>query len=495
MSETVANLIRRGLYLDSVALMRVAHELEARPGIAAAALLIGTEANKSILANADLLRDEGRGSSANDLVVAVRGEADAVAAALAAAEAALERPNSRSTGAAALRPRSIASARSVLPGANLALISVPGAFAAYEARRALAQGLHVMLFSDNVPLADEIALKRDAAARGLALMGPDCGTAAIAGVPLGFANAVPRGPIGIISASGTGAQEIASLIARRGSGISHILGVGGRDLSAEVAGMMTFAAIDALEADDATARIVIVSKPPDIAVMRRVAERVRGSAKRFVLCFIGATLEQLPEGGLFAPTLKAAAEAALGHPLDQPVLPLPALPPERRWIRGLFCGGTLCAEAQSILVGAGEQVTSNVPVSGAAKNGSAESHTLIDLGADEYTLGKPHPMLEPSLRRPAVAAALADPTAAVVLVDVVIGHGAHADPASELVAGIRGSGGLDRPAIVASVCGTEADPQVYSRQVEILERAGVLVLPSNADAALFAARIVTRRRP
>jgi FdrA protein len=493
-SATVANLVRRGLYLDSVALMRVAHELEARPGIASAALLIGTEANKAILANAGLLRDEGRAASANDLVVAVRGEGGAVAASLAAAEAALDRPAAHAGSAPALRPRSIASARSLLPGANLALISVPGAFAAYEARRALGQGLHVMLFSDNVPLAEEVALKRDALARGLMLMGPDCGTAAIAGVPLGFANAVPRGPIGIISASGTGAQEIASLIARGGSGVSHIIGVGGRDLSAEVGGAMTLAAIEALEADAATERIVVVSKPPDVAVMRRVAERVHGSTKRFVLCFIGATLEQLPDDGLFAPTLKAAAEAALGHPLEQPVLPLPALPPERRWIRGLFCGGTLCAEAQSLLVGAGEPVSSNVPVSGAARNGAAESHTLIDLGADEYTVGKPHPMLEPSLRRPALAAALADPTAAVVLADVVIGHGAHPDPAGELAAGIgrRSAGG---PAIVASVCGTEADPQVHSRQVESLARAGVLVLPSNADAALFAARIVTRRRP
>jgi FdrA protein len=492
-SGTIANVVRRGFYLDSVALMRIARELEALAGIEAAALLIGTEANKSILLGAELLRDEGRAASANDLIVAVRGDARAVGAALAAAEAALEKPGARAAGHETPRPRSLASARSLLPGANLALISVPGAFAAYEARRALAQGLHVMIFSDNVALADEVSLKRAAVARGLLLMGPDCGTAMIAGVPLGFANAVPRGPIGIVSASGTGAQEIASLIGRAGSGVSHIIGVGGRDLSAEVGGAMTFSAIDALAADAGTERIVIVSKPADPAVMRRVADRAEAAGKPAVLCFIGAALEQLPEGGRSAPTLKAAAEAALGRPLDQPVLALPLLAAGRRWVRGLFCGGTLCAEAQSILVGAGEQVGSNVPVPGAAKGGDSGRHTLIDLGADEYTVGKPHPMLEPGLRRGPLAEALADPTAAVVLVDVVIGYGAHRDPAGELAASLA-SRPADGPAIVASVCGTAADPQNYARQAETLRKAGVLVLPSNADAALFAARAVTRRR-
>jgi FdrA protein len=325
-------------------------------------------------------------------------------------------------------------------------------------------------------------------------MGPDCGTAMISGVPLGFANAVPRGPIGIVSASGTGAQEIASLIARHGSGIAHIIGVGGRDLSGPVGGAMTLAAIDALAADPATEQIVIVSKPPDPAVMHRVSERAAAAKKPVVLCFIGAGLEELPESGRFAPTLKAAAEAVLGRPLEQPVLPLPAVVPGRRWVRGLYCGGTLCAEAQSILVGAGEHVASNAPVPGAVRNGGTDRHTLFDLGADEYTIGKPHPMLEPGLRRAALADALADPTAAVILVDVVIGYGAHRDPAGELVAGLgsRADGG---PPVVASVCGTDADPQGYSRQAETLRQAGVLVLPSNADAALFAARMVTRRRP
>jgi len=493
MSATIANVVRRGFYLDSVALMRIARELESRPGIDAAALLIGTEANKSILAEAQLLRAEGREASANDLIVAVRGDEASVGAALAAAQDSLEKPESRAAGRDTPRPRSLASARSILPGANLALISVPGAFAAYEARRALAQGLHVMIFSDNVALADEVSLKREAVARGLLLMGPDCGTAMIAGVPLGFANAVPRGPIGIVSASGTGAQEIASLIARAGSGISHIIGVGGRDLSAEVGGAMTLAAIDALAADTQTERIVIVSKPADPDVMRRVADRAETAGKPVILCFIGAALEQLPEGGRSAPTLKAAAEAALGRPLDQPVVASPAQAPTRRWVRGLYCGGTLCSEAQSILVAAGEQVASNVPVPGAMKGGGAGRHTLIDLGADEYTVGKPHPMLEPSLRRAALAEALADPTAAVVLVDVVIGYGAHRDPAGELAATLRGRSS-DGPAVVASVCGTDADPQNYTRQAETLRQAGVLVLPSNADAALFAARLVTRRR-
>src|SRR5580704_9603583 len=98
-----------------------------------------------------------------------------------------------------------------------------------------------MIFSDNVPIAEEASLKHEARERGLMVMGPDCGTAIIGGVPLAFANAVPRGDIGIIGASGTGIQEVSTLIARAGRGVRHAIGTGGRDMHAEVGGLTTLA--------------------------------------------------------------------------------------------------------------------------------------------------------------------------------------------------------------------------------------------------------------
>ena len=492
----VVNRVRAGFYLDSVALMRASRTVEERAGVEAAALMIGTEANRALLDDAALLAEAGRGAGANDLIVAVRA-ADAAAAegAIEAALELLDRPAPATAGASEWVPRSLDTALRALPGANLAIVSVPGAFAAREARRALARGLNVMVFSDNVSVADERALKEEARARGLLMMGPDCGSAIIAGAPLGFANAVNRGEIGIVAASGTGLQEVSCLIARAGGGISHAIGVGGRDLSDAVGGITTLAAIDALDADAATQRIVLISKPPGAAVTARVFERIAASAKPFTVCFFGLDAPVVPANAAFTPTLRAAAEHALGGAtLGADFDPPPAgRDPGRHRIVGLYAGGTLCAEAETILIAAGEAVRSNVPIPGALplSPGDADGgHVLIDLGADEYTLGRPHPMIEPAVRREALARALADDSAAVILLDVVIGHGAHHDPAGA-IAGVL-AGVTRRPAVVASVCGTDGDPQVYGDQVEILRRAGAIVAPSNAHAAEAALAVIGR---
>ena len=259
--SVVANLVRRGFYADSVALMRASRSIAALPGVAQASLMIGTPGNKALLKDSRLLAAAGQAAQPGDLVIAVRArDAIAAQAALAAAGRLLDSPPTAQAGVA--RVRSLGAALGVLPGANLALISVPGEFAAAEARRALERGLHVMMFSDNVPLDDEVALKRFAAEKGLLLMGPDCGTSLIAGTPLAFANAVPRGDIGIVAASGTGLQEVSCLLARAGRGVSHAIGVGARDLYEEVGGLMTLAAIDALDADPGTRHVLIISKPP-----------------------------------------------------------------------------------------------------------------------------------------------------------------------------------------------------------------------------------------
>jgi FdrA protein len=452
------NRVERGRYLDSVALMRVSRSLEALPGVQAAALLIGTPANKALLRNAGLLGAEGEQATPNDLVIAVRGAkaAEAVESGLRLLLETKQEP-----AGALPRARSLNGALELLPDANLALVSVPGEFAAYEARSALERGLHVLVFSDNVPLEEEIALKQLARDKGLLLMGPDCGTALIAGTPVAFANAVPRGDIGLVSASGTGLQEVSSLIARLGGGVSHGIGVGGRDLDARIGALGTLAALQALEQDPATSKIVLVSKPPAAEVAKRVLERIERSTKPCVVCFLG-----LRAPGV-ARTLTEAAERATGRKLA----PLASAPADRipgGRVRGLYCGGTLCAEAELIF---------------RAKNLSG--HAFVDLGADELTRGRPHPMIEPELRNDHVKRALADTAVSLILVDVVLGYGAHENPAAVLVKAI----GKEKP-VIASVTGTDQDPQVWSRQVAILREAGVIVAASNAQAAELAASLV-----
>ena len=502
-SSLVFNRVRRQTYMDSVALMRLSQTLSDRPGVTAATLMIGSESNKGIVEEAGLLTDDGRNASANDLIIALRAETrEAGESALEEASRLLEQPLLGGNASEEdWSPRTLSTALDALSDANLALISVPGEFAGDEARKALHQGLHVMIFSDNVSVEEECSLKREAKERGLLMMGPDCGTALIGGTPLAFANAVPRGNIGIVSASGTGLQEVSSLVARAGEGISHGIGVGGRDLSDAVGAMTTLMAIDALDEDPATRCIVLISKPPGERIARIVLDRIERSHKPFSVCFVGLETMDGPANAHFASTLKAAAEHVLERePLDVDIA-YGAIASEltarlengRRWIHGLYSGGTLCAEAQAILRATGREIRSNVPIPGvrAVVNQDTSGHTLLDLGADEYTVGRPHPMIEPSVRNGVLDRSLRSPETGVVLLDVVIGFGAHENPAAE-VAGALAEVKGNRPVVIASVCGTEEDPQVYSDQVRILEECGVTVAPSNADATHLALEVLKR---
>jgi FdrA protein len=458
--------------------------------------MIGTPSNLDLLDNAKLLAGASRKATGGDLILAIRARDEATAAsALAKAEILLERPTVGHTGTNTLRPRTLRSAQDNLPAANLALISVPGDFAAAEARKALRAGLNVMLFSDNVSLSEEVSLKREAVAAGLLVMGPDCGTAIIGGVPLAFANQIPQGAIGIIGASGTGIQEVSSLIAQAGYGVSHALGVGGRDLSDPVGGISTLAALAMLEADSATRHIVLISKPPSPSVAKRVIDTLAHSEKPCTVCFLGADAPSLPANVSFARTLKAAAELATGRssknkkPEFKPIIP--HVPPGRQRIHGLFCGGTLSSEAQVVFLDQGVSVASNAPIPGAEAIGSGTSHVLIDLGSDEYTRGRPHPMIDPTVRDEELTKALVDPTLAVILLDVVIGFGAHPDPAGTIVR-VVAAAGTERPIVVTSVTGTDDDPQDRRTQMAKLVDGGIVVAPTNADAATLALSCLVR---
>lgn len=491
MSGLIVNEVRKGFYLDSVALMRFSRSIAGLEGIEEAALMMGTPANRQIMADAGLLSEPGEKAEGGDLVIAIRARDEAAAdIALKQSNELLEQPASMGGDGATWRPRTLRAAVKTTPDANLALISVPGDFAIAEARKAIRRGLHVMIFSDNVDLNEEAELKREARDLGCLVMGPDCGTAIINGVPLAFANVVERGPIGIVGASGTGTQEVSCLIAQGGGGISHAIGVGGRDLKPEVGAISTLMAIDALDADAGTQHIVLISKPPEPAVAKAVLERIGKSTKPATICFIGADEMAMPANATQVSTLKAAAACALGKDVavaEQLVQSSLKSPDGRSKVDGLFSGGTLCAEAQVVFQGAGEAVVSNAPIPGVeGLDGSAEAHRMIDLGEDEYTKGKPHPMIDPTVRDDMIVAALKDKDVGVVLVDVVIGYGAHADPAGHLSEIIRVHGGKGGPLVIASVTGTEDDPQKRSTQIKTLEAAGIHVAPTNADAAGWA---------
>ncbi len=514
---TVKLLIKASEYHDSVTLMLVARELTALPGVQDAAVVMGTESNKSILAQSGLLTAEASAAGPNDLVIAVSSEGDP-AEALQEAEKLLARKQAAAEGDD-FRPKTIRGAVKTRPEANVCIISIAGRYAADEAEEALQNGMHVLLFSDNVSLEDEIALKTYAREQGLLLMGPGAGTAILNGVALAFANVIPAGPGGVVSAAGTGLQETSTLLAKCGVGLTQGIGTGGRDLKKEVGGIMFLEGLKALQEDPATQIICLVSKPPADEVRQKVLEQVLMSSKPTVVCLLGGEPGQpqpashvyitttLEEAGLLAAKLGGAdiPDPRESIAADKAELALLAgelrqkLQPGQKYLRALFSGGTLCYEAQVIwrdLIQA--PVYSNAPLRKElhmADSTRSQQHAAVDLGEEEFTVGRPHPMIDNDLRIRRLMQEARDPETAVILLDVVIGYGAHPDPAGELGQAIRQARGLAAAQgreilFIASVTGTEQDPQSLSRSVATLRSAGVIVRNSNASAARLAGMII-----
>jgi FdrA protein len=514
---TTLQCVIKNLYRDSVSLMQFSEKLRLLQGIQQASAVMATENNISLLVEAGLL--QGRvPPSPNDLLLVVEGQDDsAVSAALDHAEAMLKQKSTESGegGVRHVPPRSIQMGLEAIPSANLVLISTPGEYAAAEARKALQLGMHVMMFSDNVSIEEEIPLKRYACDHDLLVMGPDCGTAIINGIPLGFANVVRRGEIGVVAASGTGLQQVTSLIDRFGAGVSQAIGTGGHDLKSEVGGITMLQGIAALTADPATKVILLVSKPPSPDVMKNVLEKAAQSGKPVVVEFIGADPASITKANLMAvKTLEDAATASVllskgqaikkfssSLPVKYRSLVEPArkkLKKGQKYIRGLFSGGTFCYETVLLLTESLGKVYSNTPIK---KDDQIPNvwksleHTVIDLGDDLFTQGRPHPMIDFRLRNERMLQEARDPETAVILLDVVLGYGSNTDPAGELVPAIRAAQKLAWKArrkliFVGSVCGTNSDPQNLSRQEAMLWEAGVILTDSNAQAARLAAAMV-----
>jgi FdrA protein len=509
-------VIRKSQYYDSVFLMRIAKTLGDEPGVEQSAVVMATEANKELLAKIKITGSAIDAAGPNDLIVAVSaGDSAVVERLLASID---ERLQSFSSAIKKSNYRTLDEAAQANPDSNLVVISVPGHYAAREAHKALEKGRHVFLFSDNVALDDEVELKQFARQHNLLVMGPDCGTCLIGGVGIGFANRVRRGPVGVVGASGTGIQEFTSLVHQAGSGISHAIGTGSHDLSDAVGGITTLMGLDLLEADAMTRVIAIISKPAGGETLNRITERMRACRKPVVACFIGLdrSLQSISPFFHQAQTIDEAAKICLsqvtgkapeGFMVEKDSLKTRAREaaaawrPGQRYLRGLFAGGTFCFQAQHVLRDLGIQVYSNSPLDRRFRLKNPElslEHTVIDLGDDYFTTGKPHPMIDATQRRKRILAEAADPEVAIILLDFILGAISSPDPVGDLAGAIHEAKKMaaargDHLTIVASVCGTDQDPQGLERQTKLLEQEEVIVFSTNAQAARFCAELVSSR--
>jgi len=506
-------VIRKDQYYDSVFLMGISKRISDVQGVQRNAVLMGSETNKGLLADIGIRDAQIDAAQPNDLIVAVIAETPQIVSEVLAKldEFLLGGVQVATTS----NPHSFEEGLAQKPNANLAVISVPGEYAAREARKALEAGLNVFLFSDNVSIEEELELKQFAAEKKLLVMGPDCGTSLIGGVGIGFANVVRKGSIGAIGAAGTGLQEFTSQVHNAGFGISHAIGTGGHDLSDPIGGLTTFAALDALEADPATKIIAVISKPPGAKTLARLSERFKTCAKPVIGCFLGARAASQKANGNFyrASTIDEAVQLSI--PLAGGAIASDKIEftseeqewiahekgswsSEQKYVRGIFAGGTFCYQSQQIFRDAGIIVHSNAPLD--AKNKLRDSdqsleHTLVDMGSDEYTLGKPHPMIDGTLRKQRILTEAHDPQTAILLLDFILGYNASMDPVGELLDAIIEAKQIAKKrgghlTAVANICGTDGDPQDLSLQVKLLKDAGVIVFNSNAKAASFCCELL-----
>lgn len=502
-------------YRDSVALMQVSAKINELTGITQASLIMATATNLELLQEAGLIETVPEAGN-NDLLLALEGENEsALQEAVVTAESKLHEMASGIIEREIKKEplRSIEMALDAFPDANLALISCPGEYATAEALKALNLGLDVMLFSDNISEEDEIFLKKNAETEGLLMMGPDCGTAIVNGVPLGFANNVKKGSIGIVAASGTGLQQVSCLIDRWGGGISQAIGTGGRDLSTKVGGSTMIAGIDALAADSNTKVIVLISKPPSQDVAFKVLERAAKTDKPVVVNFLGSTVE-VPAGAEVteAKTLEAAAHAAVrltGIDVQTPARHLVTtgelatltnrLSGSQKYVRGLYSGGTFSYEAMILLTEMLGPIHSAAPLASEQKLDDpwqSREHTVLDLGGDVFTRGRPHPMIDHRLRNERILQEAMDPETAVILLDIVLGFGSHENPAEDLAVAIseaRRATTTNEPIFIGFVCGTKNDPQNLEKQETMMSEVGVLLMESNAQAARLAGDIILQQ--
>lgn len=514
--------IRKNTYYDSVALMLITKEIKKMQDVNEVIVGMGTELNKELAANLDLDNDDINGLTPNDFFIAALLKSEKDNNIITITQRVDELLNSKKDDSEEeYKPNTLKAAVNHVKDANMAVISLPGKYAADEARKALQNGLHVMLFSDNVSLEEELELKQLGRDKGLLVMGPDCGTAIINGVPLCFANVVRKGNIGIVGASGTGTQEVTVIIDKLGGGVSQVIGTGGRDLKSEIGGIMMIEGFKALIDDPNTKVIVLISKPPAKEVAEKILNMVKTTNKPVIVSFIGGDRAQIEGKGAYAcVTLEDAAHKAVllsneetpydytGFTMKEEEIneiaenELSKLQRGQKYLRALYTGGTLADEAMKMLDREGIEVNSNIPLAPKLRLQNIHKsamHTCIDLGDDDFTLGKPHPMIDPIGRIERLPKEAMDDEVAIILMDFVLGYGSNIDPAGEMLPYIieakkdmanRGK----YLSIIGYICGTDNDPQNYREQKEKLENAGVILMPSNAQAVRLCEKLLSKLR-
>lgn len=500
-------IIEKNSYQDSIVLMLLTNHLEEMPGVNSISVMMGTPANKDIFKTGGLYTDELEKATPNDMViVADLDNADLIDEIMAASKAYLEEQGKKNKGGASEeRVKTWDKALELGEDASVAIFSIPGTHAALEIEKALDNEKHVFCFSDNVSLEDEVRLKQMAHEKGLLLMGPDCGTGIINGVPIAFTNSIRKGKIGVIGASGTGIQEVTTIIHKLGGGVTHAIGTGGRDLKEDVDGITFKDSIALLEQDPDVEVIVALSKPPAQRVREDILSLLRASKKPVVTIFLGEKPANHEKGLYHAHTLEETAQIAVGllhgqEPTDKVEkieVPNITLKPGQENIKGFYSGGTLAYEAGMLI----QEALGTDSLDG--KDGyilHEAGHEVMDLGDDMYTQGKPHPMIDPSKRKEMLEKAGQDPETAVVLLDIVLGYGSHDDMASALAPTIKKvkadalADGREL-AVIATIVGTDEDPQDMNAQRQILEDAGVIVRESNAQAVKTALALIGKPLP
>lgn len=516
----IYTIVKKNTYHDSMKMMQFQAVLNKIPGITGSGVAMATPANKSQFRKAELLTEQVQEAGPNDLCIIVKAESDnAISLAILEIDKYFKpkKPAEQYLGKTDILPKSIASALKRLPTANLAFISVPGEYAALEATKALNNGLHVFLFSDNVPLKDEIELKALAEQKRLLVMGPDCGTAIISGIGLGFSNAVRQGRIGIVGASGSGMQEICCLIHRMGEGISQAIGTGGRDLSTRVGGKTFIRALDALLKNEGTDVIILMSKHCDEKVAKRMVERASEGKKPLVVYFPGSdylingntryiyrveNLEHVATSSVAilrgnAPP-KPVTREAISREMSEVIRSESSkFPPKQKYVRALFTGGSFADQATMTLPTFFKRVyayPSGGKTLGLDNPEESRENSIVDLGDDFFTLGRVHPMIDPRPRNERLIKEVKDKEVKVILLDVVLGFGAHIDPVDELskiISDAKEKFEKDDSylSFVVSLCGTGEDPQNFEKVKKKLQKSGAVVTESSTRAVLLAALI------
>lgn len=509
----IETFVKKNVYFDSMVLMQLTSRILKQPGVSKAQVMMGTDENRRTIKNKELLTKDVLSATPNDLFIVVEAtDEDSAKRAVIHTLDSLDNKQDQNNDLS-ISYKSLKGAITNSTEANLVSVSLPGKYAFTEAKHALESNLNVFLFSDNVPLNEEITLKQIAKEKRRIVMGPDCGTAIVGGAALGFANAVRRGTIGVVGASGTGIQEVTTLIHKMGSGISHAIGTGGRDVKEEVGGRTLIAGLEWLAADPATKVILIVSKPPAKSVRNRVLNIIQSVDKPVVVNLLGSSEKEYETDNTFiTETMEDAATLAVmldrgehNRLYNEPDLITIStkernlLSPEQKYYRGLFSGGTFANEAALIISKKLKAVYGNISMPNILPLDDpfiSIGHSCVDMGDDIFTVGKPHPILAPELRRERMLSEAADPETGLLFLDIVIGFGCHPDPATDFANYIAESKeiaakqGRHLPVIVY-LAGVEDDPQKYSQQVNILEASGAIVAPTNAVAARLACAILT----